>query len=339
MESCASASGAPAGERTVLMAVSALTVFLSWGVVQTVFALRYAHEYYSDPMGGIDFGDGELEITGDSALFEGVWKTGERDTVWMSHGDRVTQLPAGFKVVGVSKGAPFAAIADEKRKLYAVQFHPEVAHTPRGSALIGNFVRRNYCHHNGRWGIFTGYALNVRIDNNETSYSAAEHGIYVSNSSDNPYIRWNRAHHNRASGIQINADPALPGDGIISGAVVSRNIAYENGVGGGAAINLASVRNSLISNNLLFNNHASGIAGWDDGVGNTFGTQGNRFFNNTIVQASDGRFALVSIWEQQGAVVVYDARTLEEVKRIPMVKPSGKYNVYNKTTRSTGTSH
>ena len=60
----------------------------------------------------------------------------------MSHGDRVTRLPPGFKVVGVSKGAPFAAIADEKRKLYAVQFHPEVAHTPRGAALIGNFVRR-----------------------------------------------------------------------------------------------------------------------------------------------------------------------------------------------------
>ena len=125
----------------------------------------------------------------------------------------------------------------------------------------GNIVRRNRCHHNGRWGIFTGYALSVRIESNETSYSAAEHGIYVSNSSDNPLIRFNRAHHNRACGIQINADPSLAGDGIISGAVVSRNIAYENGVGGGAAINLASVRSSLISNNLLYNNHASGIAG------------------------------------------------------------------------------
>ena len=71
-----------------------------------------------------------------------MWAKGETDTVWMSHGDRVTQLPPGFKVVGVSKGAPFAAIADEKRRLYAVQFHPEVAHTPRGAALIGNFVRR-----------------------------------------------------------------------------------------------------------------------------------------------------------------------------------------------------
>lgn len=158
-----------------------------------------------------------------------------------------------------------------------------------------NIVRGNYCHHNGRWGIFTGYALNVRIVSNHTSYSAIEHGIYVSNSADNPYIHGNRAHHNRASGIQINADPALAGDGIIANAVVSRNIVYENGVGGGAAINLASVRSSLISNNLLYNNHASGIAGWDDGTGNAFGTQGNRFFNNTIVQASDGRFALVLI--------------------------------------------
>jgi GMP synthase (glutamine-hydrolysing) len=89
-----------------------------------------------------EFGRAEIEVVDDCALFSGVWKKGERDTVWMSHGDRVTRLPSGFKVVGVSKGAPFAAIADETRKLYAVQFHPEVAHTPRGAALIGNFVHR-----------------------------------------------------------------------------------------------------------------------------------------------------------------------------------------------------
>jgi GMP synthase (glutamine-hydrolysing) len=89
-----------------------------------------------------EFGRAELEITEDCNLFAGVWKKGERDTVWMSHGDRVTQLPPGFRVVGISMGAPFAAIADENRRLYAVQFHPEVAHTPRGAALIGNFVHR-----------------------------------------------------------------------------------------------------------------------------------------------------------------------------------------------------
>src|SRR5262245_15690499 len=89
-----------------------------------------------------EFGRAELQVIADTPLFEGVWAKGATDTVWMSHGDRVTEPPPGFKVVGVSKGAPFAAIADEKRRLYAVQFHPEVAHTPKGSQLLGNFVRR-----------------------------------------------------------------------------------------------------------------------------------------------------------------------------------------------------
>ena len=53
----------------------------------------------------------------------------------------------------------------------------------------------------------------------------------------------------------------------------------------------------------------------------------------------DGRYALLSLWEMDGALVVYNAQTLEEVKRIPMVKPSGKYNVYNKITKAEGTSH
>ena len=60
---------------------------------------------------------------------------------WMSHGDRVTKLPDGFTTVALSKNAPFAAVADESRNYYAVQFHPEVAHTPHGALLIRNFVR------------------------------------------------------------------------------------------------------------------------------------------------------------------------------------------------------
>jgi GMP synthase (glutamine-hydrolysing) len=89
-----------------------------------------------------EFGRAELEVVEDCRLFGGVWPKGTRDQVWMSHGDRVTRLPEGFKVVAVSKGAPFAAIADEARNLYAVQFHPEVVHTPRGAELISNFVHR-----------------------------------------------------------------------------------------------------------------------------------------------------------------------------------------------------
>src|ERR1700742_2578006 len=89
-----------------------------------------------------EFGRAEVEVTRDAALFEGVWEKGQKYPVWMSHGDRVTRLPDGFEVIGVSDNAPFAAIADERRKFYAVQFHPEVMHTPNGAALLRNFVRK-----------------------------------------------------------------------------------------------------------------------------------------------------------------------------------------------------
>ena len=89
-----------------------------------------------------EFGRAFLEVEGDCALFDGVWAKGTRHQVWMSHGDRVTAIPPGFRIVGTSPGAPFAAIADEARKYYAVQFHPEVVHTPDGAKLIANFVHR-----------------------------------------------------------------------------------------------------------------------------------------------------------------------------------------------------
>jgi GMP synthase (glutamine-hydrolysing) len=89
-----------------------------------------------------EFGRAFVEIVRTSALFDGVWKPGERHQVWMSHGDRVTKIPEGFEVTGTSEGAPFAMIADEKRKLYAIQFHPEVVHTPDGAKLLSNFVHK-----------------------------------------------------------------------------------------------------------------------------------------------------------------------------------------------------
>ncbi len=88
-----------------------------------------------------EFGRATLEVTEASPLFEGVWPKGAKDDVWMSHGDRVTQLPPGFKVIAISGNAPFAVIADEARKFYGVQFHPEVAHTPRGGALLKAFTQ------------------------------------------------------------------------------------------------------------------------------------------------------------------------------------------------------
>ena len=89
-----------------------------------------------------EFGRAWLEIREDCALFDGVWQTGGREQVWMSHGDRVTALPEGFRVVATSEGAPFAVIADEARRYYGVQFHPEVVHTPHGALLLANFIHR-----------------------------------------------------------------------------------------------------------------------------------------------------------------------------------------------------
>jgi len=89
---------------------------------------------------GREFGRAYLKVEADSPLFAGVWHKGDKPQVWMSHGDRVAAIPQGFKVIATSEGAPFAAIADEKRHFYAAQFHPEVAHTPDGAKLLRNFV-------------------------------------------------------------------------------------------------------------------------------------------------------------------------------------------------------
>jgi GMP synthase (glutamine-hydrolysing) len=88
-----------------------------------------------------EFGRAEIEITGQSPLFDGFWPLGARDQVWMSHGDRVTALPPGFRVVAQSENAPFAVIADEGRRFYGVMFHPEVVHTPKGAELLRSFTQ------------------------------------------------------------------------------------------------------------------------------------------------------------------------------------------------------
>ena len=74
-----------------------------------------------------------------SPLFEGVWDAGERYPVWMSHGDRVTRAARRLRGHRHHRNAPFAAVADEKRRFYAVQFHPEVVHTPDGAKLLAQF--------------------------------------------------------------------------------------------------------------------------------------------------------------------------------------------------------
>ena len=89
-----------------------------------------------------EFGRADIEIREASALFDKLWEVGQRYPVWMSHGDRVTQLPEGFTVKATSENAPFAIATDENRRIYTTMFHPEVVHTPDGAKLIANFVHK-----------------------------------------------------------------------------------------------------------------------------------------------------------------------------------------------------
>src|SRR5206468_5881722 len=89
-----------------------------------------------------EFGLADVEVKTASRLFDDTWSMGERHPVWMSHGDRITKMPPGFTVAGVSANAPFAVIQDEKRRYYGLMFHPEVVHTPDGAKLIRKFVRK-----------------------------------------------------------------------------------------------------------------------------------------------------------------------------------------------------
>ncbi|MBN2620661.1 right-handed parallel beta-helix repeat-containing protein [candidate division WOR-3 bacterium] len=151
-------------------------------------------------------------------------------------------------------------------------------------------VKNNFCDHNGRWGVFTGFADYAYIHHNICQYSQAEHGIYFSNSGDHPTIRYNICHHNNANGIHMNGDESMGGDGLITDATVECNIIYENGANGGSGINCDGVAESYIFNNLLFMNHASGISLYR--IDASAGSYNTRVYNNTIINAADARWCV-----------------------------------------------
>ena len=122
-----------------------------------ILAICYGQQTLCLQLGGsvegghaAEFGRADVEILKASPLFAGVWEPGQKYPVWMSHGDRVTEAPAGFEVIGTSPNAPFAICVDEARRYYTTMFHPEVVHTPDGAQLIGNFVHR-ICGLAGDW--------------------------------------------------------------------------------------------------------------------------------------------------------------------------------------------
>ncbi|PXW75256.1 GMP synthase (glutamine-hydrolysing) [Blastomonas natatoria] len=124
-----------------------------------ILGICYGQQTLTQQLGGTVEGGGEkggefgrafIEITDRCRLFDGLWKEGEAHQVWMSHGDKVTALAPGFRSVASSPGAPYAVIADDERCFYAMQFHPEVVHTPDGGKLIANFVR-HVCGCRGDW--------------------------------------------------------------------------------------------------------------------------------------------------------------------------------------------
>jgi GMP synthase (glutamine-hydrolysing) len=89
-----------------------------------------------------EFGRADIHIERESPLLAELGDIGSDEPVWMSHGDVITAIPPGFHAVATSGNSPFAVIADEGRRLYGVQFHPEVAHTPRGALMLRNFTHK-----------------------------------------------------------------------------------------------------------------------------------------------------------------------------------------------------
>ncbi|OGV35473.1 MAG: glutamine-hydrolyzing GMP synthase [Lentisphaerae bacterium GWF2_45_14] len=125
---------------------------LSLGV--PVLGICYGEQLIIQMLGGKvagcearEYGKAELDLKENDVLFEGF---GDKSQVWMSHGDKVKELPSGFRAIAVTGSTEYAAIVNSSMKIYGIQFHPEVVHTPRGKFIIENFCRK-ICGCSGNW--------------------------------------------------------------------------------------------------------------------------------------------------------------------------------------------
>ena len=137
------------------------------------------------------------------------------------------------------------------------------------------------------WGIFCDHSRDVLLENNHVFGSKLEHGIYISDSSQRPTVRYNHLHDNAGCGLHMNGDLTNGPPGVINGGRIEGNIIHDNGVKGGAGINMDGVQDSLIANNILYNNHATGIVAFQQDAGD--GPRNLKIINNTVVMAENGR--------------------------------------------------
>lgn len=176
---------------------------------------------------------------------------------------------------------------------------------PPGTSAGNIAVRRCHIHHNGEWGIFTGHVNAMLVEQNLIHEMWDEHGVYLSNSGDNHIVRDNVIWGNSSNGLHVNSDASQGGDGVMTNVLVERNVLYSNGGGsmyingsgvlttsngGGSAVNFDGVRDSVIRNNLMYDNRASGISLYR--IDGAQGAGNNLVVNNTIINAATGRWCV-----------------------------------------------
>jgi GMP synthase (glutamine-hydrolysing) len=133
-----------------------------WQLGVPVLGICYGMQTMAEQLGGKvsgsnvrEFGYAEVRARGHSRLFDGIQDRSNAEghgllDVWMSHGDKVVELPPAFKLIASNPSCPIAGMADEERRYYGLQFHPEVTHTPQGKAILRRFAR-DICGCTGDW--------------------------------------------------------------------------------------------------------------------------------------------------------------------------------------------
>jgi hypothetical protein len=287
----------------MIMTLSILMFLSAWATPTAALG----NTYYVDQTGSDITGDGSLLhpwgsivhaasqlSAGDTVLINpGTYAGGVYVNTSGTPADPITFQANGAGVIIEGSGGERDAFYIEEAD-YVVVDGLTIRHATRAGVRISLSdhvtVRNCTLADNGTWGLFTDFSDYTTVENCESYGAVGEHGIYISNSSDFPTIRSNRLRHNHGCGLHMNGDISMGGDGIISYGLVEGNIIYENGLGGGSGINMDGVTHTMVRNNLLYANHAGGITIYQIDAGS--GSHENKILNNTIVMASDGRWAI-----------------------------------------------